>query len=172
MRGADHDRAMANSTRVCRSCEGRGWRLASRRRELRVDETAVRLVGRACPECSPSRMGRRVGHAAARGVPTQRVPTLPVAAAVVSAFRPSVAADVHRTAGRRLFRRACCVCGLAWPCLELRLAEIRRRPPEGIPDWNGPTQAFPQIGRAGQLTLAQEYRAGGGKRATQRRSVG
>ena len=40
---------MAMSSGVCRSCEGRGWRLASSRRRVRIGEQAVELVRRACP---------------------------------------------------------------------------------------------------------------------------
>jgi len=35
----------------CRSCEGRGWRYASRRGLLRLAEQAVTLVRRRCPDC-------------------------------------------------------------------------------------------------------------------------
>jgi hypothetical protein len=71
---------------------------------------------------------------------------------------------MHRKARRILFRRARCTCGLPWPCLELRLAEIRSRPQPDPPGWSGPTEMFPQVGRAGRLTPAQEYRASGPSR--------
>jgi hypothetical protein len=34
-------------------CEGRGWRPASQRRVIRGDENVMRMVRRACPDCSP-----------------------------------------------------------------------------------------------------------------------
>jgi hypothetical protein len=68
---------------------------------------------------------------------------------------------MHRKARRIWFRRARCTCGLPWPCLELRLEKIRSRPQPALPKWAAPTEVFPQVGRAGRLTPAQEYRAGG-----------
>ncbi|GLW32219.1 hypothetical protein Areg01_51580 [Actinoplanes regularis] len=68
----------------------------------------------------------------------------------------------HRKAKRKLFRRTRCTCGLPWPCLELTLVAIRNRPQPEVPGWAAPTRAVPQVGRAGNLTPAQEYRASGG----------
>jgi hypothetical protein len=71
---------------------------------------------------------------------------------------------MHRKARRIWFRRSRCTCGLPWPCLELRLAQIRSRPAPQPPGWARPTEVFPQVGRVGRLTPAQEYRAGGPRR--------
>jgi hypothetical protein len=43
----------------CRGCEGRGWRLASQRRVIRSDEMVMRMVRRACPDCSALRLTRK-----------------------------------------------------------------------------------------------------------------
>jgi hypothetical protein len=43
----------ARIVRRCRSCEGRGWRLASSVRSLLVAEDALALTRRACPDCTP-----------------------------------------------------------------------------------------------------------------------
>lgn len=64
---------------------------------------------------------------------------------------------------RRWFRRDRCTCGLPWPCMELRLREIRQRPADPAPAWADTTQAMPQIGRPGALTPAQVYRANRGR---------
>src|SRR5947207_8865151 len=37
--------------RGCVSCDGRGWKLVSRRRVLPVREDVVRLTRRPCPDC-------------------------------------------------------------------------------------------------------------------------
>ncbi|GIE92302.1 hypothetical protein Are01nite_87820 [Actinoplanes regularis] len=74
----------------------------------------------------------------------------------------------HRKAKRKLFRRTRCMCGLPWPCLELALVAIRNRPRPEVPGWAAATRAVPQVGRAGNLTPAQEYRAGGGSVQTGR----
>ena len=69
---------------------------------------------------------------------------------------------MHRKRPWRPFRRARCDCGLPWPCLELRLRETQRAPEPTTRNWAAPTQAWPQVGRAGRLTPAQMYRANGG----------
>jgi DnaJ-class molecular chaperone len=46
------DQIIEQVSRSCRGCEGRGWRMASSRRTLRVAEVTVRLERRACPDCA------------------------------------------------------------------------------------------------------------------------
>lgn len=71
----------------------------------------------------------------------------------------------------RILGRSRCVCGLPWPCLEVRIEANRQRqecrvlPVTGdhaprVPRWADPTMPLLQVGRAGALTPAQEYRAG------------
>jgi len=63
---------------------------------------------------------------------------------------------LHRPT-RRWLRRWWCVCGLAWPCLEQRLAIIDRRPERSPrPAWAaGSTQVLPQRGWIDRPTPAQ-----------------
>lgn len=76
---------------------------------------------------------------------------------------------MHRESKRRwwqilLRRPARCSCGLPWPCLEVKLEQIRRRslvkPP--APGWAVATQAYPQVGRAETFAPTQAQRANGG----------
>ena len=71
----------------------------------------------------------------------------------------------------RILGRSRCVCGLSWPCLEVRMEASRQReeyrirtlvtdPEPHVPRWVDPTMPLLQIGRAGALTPAQEHRAG------------
>jgi hypothetical protein len=77
-----------------------------------------------------------------------------------------------------LLRPARCSCGLAWPCLEVKLEQIRRwldvKSP--APGWAVATQAYPQVGRAETFTPARAQRANGGcwpgSMNTQRASAG
>lgn len=74
---------------------------------------------------------------------------------------------MHRKRNWKPFRRTRCVCGLPWPCLELRLRAARERAVDTnlreFHRWAGPTQALNQVGRAGRLTPAQAFRANGGR---------
>lgn len=82
---------------------------------------------------------------------------------------------------RRLgvFNTGRCTCGLRWPCADANAWPINVPIPDGSPgrpspyrpafdpgraNWNDRTAAYSQVGRAGRLTLAQEYRAMGGRR--------
>ncbi|GAB1689423.1 hypothetical protein KRM28CT15_12260 [Krasilnikovia sp. M28-CT-15] len=63
-------------------------------------------------------------------------------------------------------RRQCAVCGLPWKCDEAVRQDVRARfaPGDRTATWQRlPTQAWPQVGRPGALTPAQDYRANGGK---------
>ncbi|GAB1639648.1 hypothetical protein KRMM14A1259_00710 [Krasilnikovia sp. MM14-A1259] len=54
-----------------------------------------------------------------------------------------------------------CVCGLKWPCLDLRL----QPQPLVRPSWaDAPTEVLPQRGWVVRLTPAQAWRANGGRR--------
>ena len=70
---------------------------------------------------------------------------------------------MHQKRSWKLFHRARCTCGLPWPCLELRIAASRRSQQlVAAQSWNRLTAVY-QVGRAGHLTLAQSYRANGGR---------
>jgi hypothetical protein len=47
--------------RGCRSCEGRGWRLAGPVQLLPVEETTVRLARRPCPDCAGASVDQDTG---------------------------------------------------------------------------------------------------------------
>jgi hypothetical protein len=59
------------------------------------------------------------------------------------------------------------MCGLAWPCPDAVLQKVRRRYAQSdinIGAWNvQQTAAYPQVGRAGRLTRAQQHWANGGR---------
>lgn len=80
--------------------------------------------------------------------------------------RPIPLAPQHR----RLWRgaRPSCSCGLPWRTCPDRHTTVPTEPataptPPNRPTWNAPTVANPKVGRAGWLTLAQTWRANGGK---------
>ncbi len=75
--------------------------------------------------------------------------------------------------------RTCGACGVRWPCDEAKKARLRTQiKPDEIGAWGvqptaishigswsaSPTMAYPQVGRAGNLTPAQARRAGLGGR--------
>lgn len=67
---------------------------------------------------------------------------------------------------RRLFRRARCICGFPWPCVDAKLAKIAHQYPTvdlNVSAWEAYTAAYPQMGRAGRLTPAQASRSNGGR---------
>ncbi|WP_155251555.1 hypothetical protein [Salinispora cortesiana] len=77
---------------------------------------------------------------------------------------PVPLAPRHRRTWRGL--RRWCSCGLRWTACPDRHAPVPTEPPTPRPRntrWHDePTQANPQVGRAGRLTLAQAWRANGG----------
>lgn len=78
-----------------------------------------------------------------------------------------IAKHYPRTLPRRWMWRAdrCGVCGLKWPCDEAKRERVRARyaPTDGTGAWSAQhTGAWPEVGRAGTLTPAQQYRATGG----------
>ncbi|MEV0806939.1 hypothetical protein [Micromonospora sp. NPDC050200] len=80
--------------------------------------------------------------------------------------RPVPLAPRHRRTWRDLGRR--CSCGLRWRECPDRHATVPTEPVAGPPtsprpEWAGATLAYPQVGRAGWLTLAQQWRANGGR---------
>ncbi len=89
--------------------------------------------------------------------------------------RPVPLAPRHRRAWRGL--RRYCSCGLRWRTCPDRHAPVPTEPPNGgasagrisagppsnRPSWAEATVANPQVGRAGWLTLAQSWRANGGR---------
>jgi hypothetical protein len=60
-------------THGCRSCEGRGWRYASRRGLLRLAEDTVTLVRRRCPDCLGDGQARDTGASAAGSTDTPSI---------------------------------------------------------------------------------------------------
>ncbi|MEU8260901.1 hypothetical protein AB0C02_09815 [Micromonospora sp. NPDC048999] len=79
--------------------------------------------------------------------------------------RPIPLAPRHRRIWRGL--RLYCSCGLRWrTCPDRHTAvptEPATPPPPNRPPWAQATVANPQVGRAGWLTLAQSWRANGGR---------
>lgn len=80
--------------------------------------------------------------------------------------RPIPLAPRHRRSWRGL--RPYCSCGLRWRTCPDRYATVPTEPaapppPPNRPPWADATVAYPQVGRAGQLTLAQTWRANGGR---------
>ncbi|MEU2614468.1 hypothetical protein ABZ570_23230 [Micromonospora sp. NPDC007271] len=80
--------------------------------------------------------------------------------------RPVPLAPRHRRVWRGL--RAYCSCGLRWRTCPDRHTPVPTEPvtpppPPNRPPWARATVANPQVGRAGRLTLAQTWRANGGR---------
>ncbi|MFJ8581532.1 hypothetical protein [Micromonospora sp. NPDC093277] len=56
------------------------------------------------------------------------------------------------------------MCGLRWPCPDRHYRPAPAEPPnQGRWIDNAQTAAFPQVGQASWLTLAQTWRANGGR---------
>jgi hypothetical protein len=74
--------------------------------------------------------------------------------------------QMHYPQRRRWFRLRArrCVCGLAWPCPDVRLQRVQKRfaPQDRNGTWTAQTAVYPQVGRAGLLTPGQAFRAQGG----------
>lgn len=66
-------------------------------------------------------------------------------------------APQHRRVWRR-FRRWC-TCGLRWPCPDRYTA----RAVVSAPQWSAPTDVYPFVGQAPNLTPAARWRANGGR---------
>ncbi|WP_319460024.1 hypothetical protein [Micromonospora sp. RTP1Z1] len=80
--------------------------------------------------------------------------------------RPVPLAPRHRRVWRNLGRW--CSCGLRWRGCPDRHAGVPTEPvapppTPNRPPWADVTMANPQVGRAGRLTLAQSWRANGGR---------
>ncbi|MGC1212528.1 MAG: hypothetical protein WA890_14805 [Micromonospora sp.] len=79
--------------------------------------------------------------------------------------RPVPLAPRHRPTWCGL--RRYCSCGLRWRTCPDRHATVPTEPAhsplQSRPSWADVTVAYPQVGRAGRLTLAQSWRANGGR---------
>ncbi|MDG4794294.1 hypothetical protein [Micromonospora sp. WMMD1082] len=83
--------------------------------------------------------------------------------------RPVPLAPRHRRVWRGL--RRYCSCGLRWRTCPDRYAAVPTEPttpvapapPPNRPRWASATMANPQFGRVGRLTVAQSWRANGGR---------
>jgi hypothetical protein len=62
-----------------------------------------------------------------------------------------------------LLRPARCSCGLLWPCLEVSLEQIRRRPVVDVPlpDWAAATQPYPKVGRIASVAPGRTQHVSG-----------